>query len=97
MCKSSLTTTYIHILQYSSYFTLCVESEQADAGRDGRTRLAKPNSQARTGTGYSMCVCTYVCMVITYKQSTDQPGKVADFARGQLNRENEFFPVPVRA
>ena len=25
--------------------------EQADAGRDGRTRLAKPNSQARTGTG----------------------------------------------
>ena len=25
--------------------------EQADAGRDCRTRLAKPNSQARTGTG----------------------------------------------
>ena len=25
--------------------------EQADAGRDGRTRLARPNSQARTGTG----------------------------------------------
>ena len=25
--------------------------EQAGAGRDGRTRLAKPNSQARTGTG----------------------------------------------
>ena len=24
--------------------------EQADAGRDCRTRLAKPNSQARTGT-----------------------------------------------
>ena len=24
--------------------------EQADAGRDGRTRLARPNSQARTGT-----------------------------------------------
>ena len=29
----------------------CVENEQADAGRDGRTLLAKPNSQARTGTG----------------------------------------------
>ena len=25
--------------------------EQADAGRDCRTRLARPNSQARTGTG----------------------------------------------
>ena len=26
----------------------------------------------------------------------DQPGKVANPARGQLNRENEHFPVPVR-
>ena len=26
---------------------------QADAGRDCRTRLARPNSQARTGTGKS--------------------------------------------
>ena len=25
--------------------------EQADAGRDCRTRLARPNSRARTGTG----------------------------------------------
>ena len=27
----------------------------------------------------------------------DQPDKVANSARGQLNRENESFPVPVRA
>ena len=27
-----------------------MESEQADAGRDGQIRLARPNSQARTGT-----------------------------------------------
>ena len=26
------------------------ENEQTDAGRDGRTRLARPNSQARTRT-----------------------------------------------
>ena len=26
-------------------------NEQADAGRDCRTRLARPSSQARTGTG----------------------------------------------
>ena len=31
------------------------------------------------------------------KQEKDQPGKVASPARGQLNRENEYFPVLVRA
>ena len=33
----------------------------------------------------------------TYSKSMDQPGKVANPARGQLNGENEFCPVPVRA
>ena len=32
-------------------FSLGMENEQADAGRDSRTLLARPNSQARTGTG----------------------------------------------
>ena len=38
-----------------------------------------------------------LCMVITYKQKgKDQPGKVVNPARGQLNREeNEYFPVTV--
>ena len=31
------------------------------------------------------------------QQSMDQPGKVANPARGQLNRENECSPVPVHA
>ena len=39
----------------------------------------------------------YVCMVITYSKSMDQLGKVANPARGQLNRENGNFPVRVRA
>ena len=39
----------------------------------------------------------YVCMVITYRKSMGQPGKVANPARGQLNREIEYSPVPVRA
>ena len=39
----------------------------------------------------------YVSMAITYNsKGKDQPGKVANPARGQLNRENEFFPVAVR-
>ena len=34
----------------------------------------------------------------TYSKSKDQPGKVANPARGQLkSTENEYFPVCVRA
>ena len=43
----------------------------------------------------SSYVCVY--MVIIYSKGKDQPSKVANPARGQLNRENEFFPVPIRA
>ena len=31
------------------------------------------------------------------KSATGMGRKVANPARGQLNRENEYFPVPVRA
>ena len=34
---------------------------------------------------------------IQQDNSKDQPDKLAYSARGQLNRENDFFPVPVRA
>ena len=33
---------------------------------------------------------------IIYGKSKDQPCKVVNPACGQLNRENEYFPVPVR-
>ena len=32
----------------------------------------------------------------TYSKSMDQPGKVANPGRGQLNRENKYSPVRVR-
>ena len=35
--------------------------------------------------------------VHTRSKSMDQPGKVANPARGQLNKENTYFPVRVRA
>ena len=39
-----------------------------------------------------------VCMYgHTYSKSIEQPGKVANRARGQLNIKNEYFPVRVRA
>ena len=34
---------------------------------------------------------------IIYSKGKDQPGKVANPARGHLNKKNEFLPVPVRA
>ena len=33
---------------------------------------------------------------IQYSKGKDRPGKVANPACGQLNREKDFFPVPVR-
>ena len=53
------------------------------------------NKQKRTDTFYlTACVCRGARMYgHTYSQSLDQPGKVANPARGQLNRENEF-PCP---
>ena len=33
----------------------------------------------------------------TYSKSIDQPGKIANSASGQLNRENEYFPARVSA
>ena len=44
----------------------------------------------------SICFLPAICMVITYSKSKDQPRNVANPARDQLNRENEYFPVPVR-
>ena len=35
-----------------------------------------------------------VCMVTHYSKSMDRPGKAVNPARGQLNRENEYFPCP---
>ena len=55
--------------------------------------FAETDCTAQTTQKYSM----YVRMVITYSKTMDQPGKVANPARGQLNRENEYFSVPVRA
>ena len=41
---------------------------------------------------YVFVVCMYIL-----KYSIDQPGSCHNPARGQLSRENEYSPVPVRA
>ena len=36
------------------------------------------------------------CIVITCSKGKDQPGRIPDSARGQLNREKKKFPVVLR-
>ena len=48
-------------------------------------------------TSSSLDVCSMCMYGHTYSKSMDQPGKVANPARRQLNRENRYFPVRVRA
>ena len=55
------------------------------------------HEQDREQLEYVCNVCIYVCIVITYSKSNDQLGKVVNPALGQLNRENEYFPVRVHA
>ena len=41
---------------------------------------------------------TYACMYgNTYSKSMDQLGKFVNPARGQQNRGNEYFPVPIHS
>ena len=43
---------------YLLSFTLDVKNEQADARRDGRSCLARPNSQTQTATGEKPFSCS---------------------------------------
>ena len=67
--------------------------EQADAGRDGWTRLARPKSQARTGTG-EYCFA-FLCV-------SGQRGTIAKsmyeehlcvVALTSIERGTQFFPL----
>ena len=57
----------------------------------------------RAARGVCVCVCVYSKCKCKYvfgyhlQHSMDQPGKVANPACSQLNREETMFPVPVRA
>ena len=41
--------------------------------------------------------CMYVCNMVIITYYSKSKDKVANPAGGQLNGENEYFPVPVRA
>ena len=46
------------IPRVSTRFSLSVENDRVGAGRDSRTRLARPDSQTRTGTGKHIVPCS---------------------------------------
>ena len=46
----------------------------------------RDSSRVPYNVGEKPTVNLYLCMVITYSRVWDQPGKVANPARGQLNR-----------
>ena len=54
------------------------EDEQADAGRDCRTRLARPNSQARTRTGNINFPCSAENEYFLVQLTTCRTGNLID-------------------
>ena len=52
---------------------------------------------ALRASSFSSACNIYVCMVITFSKSVDQPGKAANPTRDQLNREIDIFSVTVHA
>ena len=70
--------------------------EQADAGRDCQTRLARPNSQARTGTGKNDIFPFHRSRML-FAMSRDR-GKGLLNAMSSANRNEAFDrPTPSKA
>ena len=76
------------IPRVSTRFSLSMENEQADAGRNGQTCLARPNSPRERGQRKYRFP-----LQLTTSKSMDQPSKVANPACGQLNRENKYISL----
>ena len=49
------------------------------------------------GLDFDISLLLFHTYSYTDSKSSDQPGKVANPARDQLNRDNACFPVPIRA
>ena len=91
------------VRMYHTRFSLSVEIEQAnDAGRDGRTRLVRPNSQARTGTGK----CSFPPVQLTtsrigkpysvdpYSATRDDHTSTSILGRGETDTQKTISPPP---
>ena len=68
-------------------------------GLKKNVNVSKPSNHLSKGLGGTIigCMVKHMLYGTTYSKSMNQPGEVANSARGQLNKENEYFPVRVRA
>ena len=66
-----------------------------------RHRAGKPQGSSKRVLLWQVTMDQFICASLShphcYSKNMDQPGKVANPTRGQLNKENEYFPVRVRA
>ena len=85
---------------YAINFPTVVKTSSAITGCFERTvilYMPRARQQSFYSTGFSCFRFRYIIYGHTNSKSIDQPGKVANTARGQLNRENEYFLVRVHA
>ena len=71
---------------------IAIKNSTREPGRDRKILSVHSQDDNVAVTVLYVCMYCHAC-----GKSMDQSGKVANPARGQLNRENEYFPVPVRA
>ena len=98
----SLVTTDRMVVMYSHIYSQSMDQpgKVANPARGQLNReneyslsvFAPENLVSRVTTGRMVVLYGHA-----YSKSMDQPGKVANPARGQLNREKEYLPIRVRA
>ena len=100
-----ITTTRVSTVQNSTveYSTDCTQRIEKISARfrfifsSTHDKLNQIRSCPRYNRHFYSLAAIYLCLFITNSKGKDQPGKVANPTCGQLNRDNAFFPVPVRA
>ena len=78
-------------------WTMTITIQRAKGEESPNARVKMEPAKRDEGIHQKHCLNTVYMYGQHFQQSMDQPGKVANPARNQLNRESCFFPVPVRA
>ena len=89
---SSPTHYCVLVCNLSTYASPKLASNRS---QETHTRTRKGGGKRLLGLRLEAVACMHGHHI--YNKSKDQQGKVANPARGRLIRENEYFPVPVRA
>ena len=86
---------YIRVYMYC-YFCFCLYTWYRVYFLYGNMCTRARFTAVSTYRYVTTAVCMYTCMVITYSKGKDQPGKVANSARGQLAEQRKLIiPCPL--